>query len=187
MVSFEFFYFASLSVKKPWPVLRRNQETAQTVIWLCEWIILSRGQFEGSTELQENSWWKHYSPWSMTISKIRLILSKPQWVFFNAWFGNSFISESRFWKILLLISCYTLQTAQTAKWPCGRIFSSIGYFGGATEVQLSRKGNTARHRSINSSAMQLKFRAQAIFFQSLILKVIILKNCLWAFSCYTWY
>ena len=69
MVSFEFFYFASLSVKEPWPVLRRNQETAETVIWLYEWIILSRGQFEGSTELQENSWWKRYSPWSMTNAK----------------------------------------------------------------------------------------------------------------------
>ena len=102
-----------------------------------------------------------HDQWPM--QKMRLILSKPQWVFFNAWFGNSFISESRFWKILLLISCYTLQTAQTAKWPCGPIFSSIGYFGGATEVQLSRKGNTARLRSINSSALQLKFRAQAIF------------------------
>ena len=45
-----------MSVKKPLALTRNTQGTAQTVIWLCEPIILSIGHFECQTEVQLSSW-----------------------------------------------------------------------------------------------------------------------------------
>ena len=118
-----FFISKKLSVKELWPILLGNRETAETVIWFCESIILSLGHFKGSTLVQENSWWKRWP-----IQKIRLILSKPQWVFFQclAWkfihFRKLILTEPLADLMLQTANCSDCQMALWTDHFLGRIF-----------------------------------------------------------------